>query len=238
MSTWTLEFTPTLTQTRCVGMGILWVWVQVVLQIPTGDPCSCLYMPHTGPVWLYFLQTCLPQLCRPVVMVQHGTLQQASVLKILAKAPSAWHPVAGNCAEDFWPRPPWHGTLWQASVPSVLKSSPVRFFCLFWCNRTETGLKNSTKVCNCNRNHMQLVVTGFSHNRLQTGRKPVWTMNTGKYSTNFHTIYLLSAHCWLVCSVYGTGSNLFPSAHVKLLCITGIYLPCLWQVFIFICLLM
>ena len=88
------------------------------------------------------------------------------------------------------------------------------------------------------REQLQLVATSFSHNQLQTGRKPVWIMNTGKYSTNFHTIYLLSAHCWLVCSVYSAQSNLFPSTHVKLLCITGMYLPCLWQVFIFICLLM
>ena len=75
---------------------------------------------------------------------RHGTLWQASVPKIfgrgpldmapccrqvclrfLAEAPSAWHPAAGKCAEDFWPRPPWHGTLQQASVPKIFGQGPL-----------------------------------------------------------------------------------------------------------------
>ena len=45
----------------------------------------------------------------------------------------------------------------QWHVSSVLKSGLVQFFCLFWRNRTATGLKNSTKPRNCNCNCMQLV---------------------------------------------------------------------------------
>ena len=74
----------------------------------------------------------------------HGILWQASVPKIfgqgplsmtpcsrqvcqrfLAKAPLARHLVAGKCAEDFWPRPPWHGDLWQASVPKIFGQGPL-----------------------------------------------------------------------------------------------------------------
>ena len=43
---------------------------------------------------------------------------------------------------------------------SVLKSSPVRFFAFFGCNRTETGPKNSVQTCNRNHNHMRPVACG------------------------------------------------------------------------------
>ena len=45
--------------------------------------------------------------------------------RFLAKAPSAWHPAAGKCDEDFWPRPPQHGTLRQASVPKIFGQGPL-----------------------------------------------------------------------------------------------------------------
>ena len=42
---------------------------------------------------------------------------------------------------------------------SVLKSGPVRSFCLFGGNWTETGLSNPTELCNHNRNQCRQVAT-------------------------------------------------------------------------------
>ena len=107
-------------------------------------------------------------------------------------------------------------------VSSVLKSGPVRFLYLFWHNWTATSLKNSTKPCNCNCNHMQPVAYScvsscdwFLTQPVADCKKTSLDQVIQVSNFSFHTIYLLSADYWLVCSLYGTRSNLFLPALVN-----------------------
>ena len=107
-------------------------------------------------------------------------------------------------------------------VSSVLKSGPVQFLYLFWHNWTATSLKNSTKPCNCNCNHMQPVAYScvsscdrFLTQPVADCKKTSLDQVIQVSNFSFHTIYLLSADYWLVCSLYGTRSNLFLPALVN-----------------------
>ena len=51
----------------------------------------------------------------------------------------------------------YSASLLERAMDSVLKFGPVQFFCLFWHNRTATGLRNLKKIGNCNRNCAQPV---------------------------------------------------------------------------------
>ena len=93
-------------------------------------------------------------------------------------------------------------------ITSVLKSSPVWFFCLFWCNRTETGLKNFTKLHNCNGNHTQPVAFFVWYISLCT------KSNVFATSSHSHCIYLQHHHnCHPIYSPHTTITIHAPPTH-------------------------